>query len=453
MTNIRSLWPTFACMLYALIKVLVRISTAVFFKKIVVVGRERLPARGPAIVVANHPNTLMDPLLVAMLFQQQVGFVANAGLFSNNFLTRFFRHFHVIPIYRRKDVAPGETPDNTQAFAECHAYLAQGGTFLIFPEGSSHYEINLREIKTGTARIALSYNGPGDVQIIPVALDYSDAIQFRSMVRVTVGRPITASAYKGVHQRSEAVAVEALTADIRKALARKLPWTMGKDQEALLIKAHTFYTAYAAPEADLHDDPGRSLTLRKQLADALHRLKDTRPDLYDRTTIELLTFFAALRADRITPGFLTDAYRRKSFPLLLLGYLAELVLLAPLYLFGLVTSYLPYILPSLVFKASGMEVEYKAPVQMVVGIICFPLFYGLEVWAFHRFIDPRAWTAALFLIALPIAGYTAMWYWTELQRFARVLRFQFVVPQERKDEMIRERDEILKAMEEARKSL
>ncbi len=440
-------------MLYALIKTLVRISTAVFFKRIVVEGRDNAPVRGPAIVVANHPNTLMDPLLVGLVMKQQVGFVANAVLFSNNFLIRFFRYFHVIPIYRKKDVAPGEKPDNTQAFAQCHAYLQQGGTLLIFPEGSSHYEINLREIKTGTARIALSYPGPGELVIVPVALDYSDAIQFRSMVRVTVGKPISATAYKELHQRDEAGAVTALTTDIRSALVRKLPWTTGKDQEDLLIKTHTFYTTYASPEADLHEAPKRSLLVRKQLADALHHLKTVRPELYERTSALLRAFFAALRTDRITPGFLTDAYRRKSFTLLSLAYLAELVLLAPVYFLGLVTNYIPYILPSLVFKASRMEIEYKAPVQMLVGLVCFPLLYGLEVWAFHRFIDPRMWTALLFLIALPIAGYTVMWYWTEFQRFARVLRFQFAVPKERKDEMLRERDAILEAMMEARKSL
>ena len=108
-------------MIYAFIKVLVRISTAVFFKKIVVAGRANMPERGPAIIVANHPNTLMDPLLVALLAEQRIGFVANAGLFSNSFLVAFFRHFHVIPIFRKKDVAPGEKPDNAHAFAQCHA--------------------------------------------------------------------------------------------------------------------------------------------------------------------------------------------------------------------------------------------------------------------------------------------------------------------------------------------
>lgn len=440
-------------MVYGLMRILVRICTAVFFKRIVVSGREKLPHGGPTIIVANHPNTLMDPLLIAAEVKQRIGFVANAGIFSNRTIAAIFRYFHVIPIYRKKDVAPGEKPDNTQAFAQCHAYLAQGGAFLIFPEGSSHYEINLREIKTGTARIALSYNGPGELRIAPIALDYSDAIQFRSMVRVTAGKPILVSAYRDAYRRNEADAIEALTADIRKALARKLPWTDGKEQEDLLIKAHTFYTAYAAPAADLHEDPERSLELRKQLADALHRLRETRPELYERTGARLLAFFDALRADRLTPGFYTDAFQRKSFLLLSVGYLVELILLAPLHLFGLITNYLPYILPSLVFKASRLDIEYKAPVQMIAGLILFPLCYALEAWAFHRFIDHRAWTNLLFLLALPITGYATLWYWTQLRRFARALRFRFAVPEERKKGMLRERDAILEAMMEARRSL
>lgn len=440
-------------MLYAIVKFLVRISTAVFFKRIVVVGRERLPAHGPAIIVANHPNTLMDPLLIASLMRQQVGAVANAGLFNNAWLVRFFRYFHVIPIYRKKDVAPGEQPDNTHAFAQCHAYLEQGGTFLIFPEGSSHYEINLREIKTGTARIALSYAGPGELHIHPIALDYSDAIQFRSMVRITVGRPIRVSDFREAHAENETEAVEALTAAIRSALAKKLPWTTDKAQEALLIKAHTFLTTYAAPEADLHENPHRSLVLRKQLADTLHHLRTTQSALYERTSAQLLAFFDALRADRITPGFHTDAFRRKNFALLCAGYLAELTLLAPVYLFGLLTNYVPYILPSLLFKASRLDVEYKAPVQMIAGLIIFPLCYGLQAWAFHRHIDPRTWTLLLLLLAMPIAGFVALWYWTELQRFARLLRFRFVVPAARKHAMIQERDAILAAIREARKDV
>lgn len=442
-------------MVYALIKALVRITTSVFFKRIVVSGERNLPATGPLIIVANHPNTLMDPLLVASLAEQRIGFVANAGLFTNRLLRPFLRYFHAIPIYRKKDVAPGEKRDNAEAFSKCHAYLEQGGTFLIFPEGSSLYEINLREIKTGTARIALSYEAAkgftGGLRIIPVALDYSDAIQFRSMVAITVEPPLEVAAYKTAFLRDEEEAVDLMTADIRHALAKNVPSTTGKEQEDLLVKAHAFYTAYAAPDADLHVDPRRSLELRKQLAEALHHIRGKQPQLYTETAAKLLSFFDALDHDHLTPGFYTETFLQKNKALVCTGYLLEFLILLPIYLFSLITNYVPYILPSLVFKALRAELEYKAPVQMVVGLITFPLFYALDLWVFGHWIG--TWGLVALGVLLPLSGYITLFYWTELQRFARIIRFLFVVKRERKEAMLGERDLILKHMLEAQRSL
>jgi hypothetical protein len=220
-----------------------------------------------------------------------------------------------------------------------------------------------------------------------------------------------------------------------------------------LIKAHTFYTAYAEPAADLHEHPGRSLELRKQLADAFHRLSIARPELYRDTSSQLLAYFEALHAERLSPGFFTDAFRRRNKAWLCAAYLLEFLLLSPVYLFGLVTNYLPYILPSMVFKALQMELEYKAPVQMITGLITFPLFYGLEVWAFRHFVEVNPWSTFALLVALPVSGYATLWVWTELQRFARVLRFLFRVKDDRKQALGKERDAILAGMEDARKSL
>lgn len=442
-------------MLYPFIKALVRITTSIFFKKIVVSGERNLPAAGPLIIVANHPNTLMDPLLVASLAEQRIGFVANAGLFTNRLLRPFLRYFHAIPIFRKKDVAPGEKRDNAEAFSKCHEYLAQGGTFLIFPEGSSLYEINLREIKTGTARIALSYEVAkgftGGLRILPVALDYSDAIQFRSMVAITVEPPLEVAAYKATFLRDEEEAVDLLTADIRRALAKNVPWTTGKEQEDLLIKAHAFYSTYAEPDADLHADPKRSLELRKQLAEALHHIRGTQPDLYRETAAKLLSFFDALDADHLTPGFYAEPFLKKNKALVCAGYLLEFLLLLPVYLFGLVMNYVPYILPSLVFNALRAELEYKAPVQMVVGLVTFPLFYALELWALGHWVG--TWGLLALGILLPISGYVTLFYWTELQRFARVIRFLFLVKDQRKQAMLGERDLVLAHMLDARRSL
>ena len=47
-----------------LVGFLCRVALGAFFRRIEVVGRDRLPVTGPRIVVANHVNGLIDPLFV-----------------------------------------------------------------------------------------------------------------------------------------------------------------------------------------------------------------------------------------------------------------------------------------------------------------------------------------------------------------------------------------------------
>lgn len=436
-------------MMYRLLRRIIRISLAVFFKKLVVTGKEHIPSEGPLIIVANHPSTFMDPLIMAVLLKQRIGFLGNGGLFANKLFAKVLGYFHVIPIYRKKDVKPGEKRDNKQSFAKCHEYLAANGTLLIFPEGNSYYELNLRQIKTGTARIALSFED--DVQILPIALDYSDSIQFRSMVSITVNPPISVATYRSAYAEDEVTGVKALTEGIRTSLAQHIPQTSGKKQEAFLIKAHAFYTTFHEPTADLHQDAKRSLELRNQVSQALTFLQKADEPLYQTSQAKVFSFFDLLQKEGVTVGFFTEKFLKKNRLLVCLGYFLQFLLLLPIYLFGLLTNYLPYILPSQVFNALKIDIEYKAPVQMVVGIITFPLFYWLELWLFRKYVSADMGHSLLFLAAIPIAGYITMYSYTEAKRFMRVLRFYFVVKPQRKAELLALRDEILGIYEKIRK--
>ncbi len=444
-------------MIYQAIRGIVRVSLAVFFKKMVVSGTSSIPDQGPLIIVSNHPNTLMDPLIIASITDQRIGFVANASIFTNGILIAIFRYFHVIPIFRKKDIAPGENPDNREAFSKCHEYLGEGKTLLIFPEGSSYYELKLREIKTGTARIGLSYeesrNFEGGLKILPVALDYSDSIQFRSMVAVTVNEPIPVSAYRDAYRQNEFDCVKRLTEDIRKQLAKNVPVTSGKEQENFLIKAHRFYSAYYEPGADLHENPKRSLELRKQLSGALHHVHLHNSALYQETEAKVQDFFERLKADGLTAGFLTDRFLARNRPVVLAGYSLKFLFLLPVYVAGLAANYLPYILPSKIFEVLKVDIEYKTSVELAAGLITFPLFYSLELWLFRIYVSQSGWHALFALLLFPITGYVAMYYWTEIKRFARVLRFYLLLKPERKAALLAIRDEILEKMAAARKSL
>ena len=100
-----------------------------------------------------------------------------------------------IPIYRRQDadgtdpaaqVSPEELArPNEATFGRCYDYLGQGGTIMIFPEGTSVSERRLRPLKTGAARIALGAEARHDFKLglhmLPVGINYFDPAAFAPM--------------------------------------------------------------------------------------------------------------------------------------------------------------------------------------------------------------------------------------------------------------------------------
>jgi len=444
-------------MIYLLLKQIIKTCLFFFFKKILVSGKEHIPEKGPLIIVANHPNTFMDPLLVAAITGQRIGFVANAGIFINKVISKIFTYFHVIPIYRKKDIQSGEKPDNRKAFVKCHEYLDRNGTLLIFPEGTSYYELKLREIKTGTARIALSYEDlkafKGSLKIIPIALDYSDSIQFRSIVSITICKAIDVQAYKQSYQGDEFNAVLQLTEDIRKELAEIVPQTSGKEQEEFLVNAHHFYTTFYSPKATLDKNPKESLELRTQVSKALQLLKKRNEALYLDTQSKLGRFFMIMKEERIDPAFISTAITDKyNLPVMLIHEFLFL-LLFPFYLVGIFFNYIPYILPAKIFNAMKLDIEYRAPVQMILGLIFFPIYYGLIIYLFRFFINDTLWQSLLLLIIMPLFGYISMFYYAELKRFSKLWRYKFLINKSKKIEIDGLKTELLDNIEEARRHL
>ncbi len=444
-------------MIYKFLKQIIKAALFFFFRKIVVSGKEHIPLNGPLIIVANHPNTFMDPLLIAAIANQRIGFVANASIFLNQFISRVFSYFHVIPIFRKNDVAPGEKPDNRKAFSKCHEYLGQQGTLLIFPEGTSYYELKLREIKTGTARIALSFEDlkgfEGNLKIVPVALDYSDSIQFRSVVSVTVCRPISVHAYKLAFDRNEFEAVVELTEAIRKELADIIPQTSGKEQEKFLVSAHQFYVAFYATKTDVKIKPKQSLELRNRVSKALRYIQKENSVLYVETQTKLLLFFKLLKQEKLTPNVISDSMLQKDGLLVYGFYLLKFMFLFPFYIFGLCTNYVPYMMTAKIFKSLQLDIEYKAPVQMITGFFTFPLYYGLMIWIFRMFISNEFWHSLVLFGLMPITGYITLYYYAELRRFLKKLHFDFFIQKDKKEAIIQLKDEILENMEEARNYL
>src|SRR5262245_26786727 len=140
-------------MLIPLVRLIVSISLRIYFRTIRVLGRENVPPSGPVILAGNHPNSLVDPFVIACVCGRRLHFMAKSGLFANPASALFFRAAGAIPVYRRQD-NPLDLSRNVEAFDEAYRVLEGGDALGIFPEGLSHPDLTVRRIKTGIARIA-----------------------------------------------------------------------------------------------------------------------------------------------------------------------------------------------------------------------------------------------------------------------------------------------------------
>lgn len=197
-----------------------RSAMAVWFRDVELVGAERLPAEGPALIVASHFNGLLDPALVVLASPRMPHFLAKSTLWRNPLAARLLDFFEVLPVHRASE---GDTAGNVDLFAACEAALSRGDAVALFPEGITHDEPRVAELRTGAARLALGAwrGGVRGLRIVPVGLVYTAKASPRSRALVRVGEPVALDDHRSADGASddEASQVRALTEVLRERLA------------------------------------------------------------------------------------------------------------------------------------------------------------------------------------------------------------------------------------------
>src|SRR5262249_8558324 len=86
-----------------LIRALVRALLTIFYRRVDVVGLERVPAAGGLIVAANHQNGLVDPMMLMARLSRTLQPLTKSTLFKHPIVAPFLHLAHAVPIYRRQD--------------------------------------------------------------------------------------------------------------------------------------------------------------------------------------------------------------------------------------------------------------------------------------------------------------------------------------------------------------
>lgn len=404
-------------MIYAILKILSRLTIWGYFRKVKIVGRERIPKTGPYLFVANHPSAFMDPIVVASSIRPPVYFIA-AGEYVGTGLKGWFfnKALHTIPVYR-PSTRPEDAHKNKDMFVKCYEHLTKKGALLIFPEGISLTEKKLKPLKTGTVRIAIGaeelHAFELGVPIIPIGLNYSDPHSFRSDLFVKIGHPIYVNELLEVDKREDKEYQITKTREITELLQEKMQATIlhldSEEEEELLEKLETiFYRDVKAQLGVAYKDQLGEFKIQKDFIDAIKHFKKNDSELFVATEKKVDDYIEQLSKHNISDKDIGEFGNRFRF-----RRVGSYILGLPFFIFGFIHNILPYKLVGILTRNIKMEVTFAGSMSLAIGLFSFLLWYvGVSVTLGKLFLG---WWALLYPVLMYITGLYALLYSTAIQ--------------------------------------
>lgn len=357
---------------------------------------DALKLEGPVMYVGNHPNGLIDPGLLLILAKRQVTFLAKEPLFRMPVLGSIMRGMDALPIYRKQD-GPGDTTRNEGTLTASVDALVQGRAITLFPEGKSHSEPQLAELKTGAARIALEAARKGaEVKLVPVGITYEAKNRFKSRVHVQVAPFLSAKEFLERPGEDPHEAARRFTDAIAEALRQVTLNLEAWEDLPILETAESLYALSKGEQA--------STERRQAFARGMSLLREEQPERFERLKNQLAEYRARLSLLSVSPDDLTSQYRPGTVALFVLRNLFA-VLSLPLVLLGFGLFVIPYYLPLLAVKAAKPGEDTESTVKVLTLLLLAPLWWalltGLAWWS-----GGLGFGLATFLGVPPLALYT-----------------------------------------------
>ncbi len=352
-----------------------------------------LPHDRGVILMANHVNALVDPVVVQAACNRYARPLARSGLWDKFWLKYLLNWIGAVPIFRRNDHPDGDTSGNAGSFNQVYELLKQNQVVMIFPEGQSHSDSHLHEIKTGGARMALGARARNGVAplVIPVGLTFSDKGKFRSDVLVNYGAPVSLEMQAGV---SEIMAVRKLTRRIRESLAavtlnaeswEEIEWA-GRLEEFFAFRRGKYRQRDLAQKF-------RSL---KYLVKAQKKLRSHDADRVRSLMSQLKGFEKLCKVCGIRDYQLGVRYKFGFIALFIIRCLWLFGVIFPLMLWAAANSLVPYVLTSFSAARLAAGKDQFDTVKMIFGMGLFAIFWGLQTWLVVRYFG-GVWGLTYFL--------------------------------------------------------
>jgi 1-acyl-sn-glycerol-3-phosphate acyltransferase len=404
---------------YGLLRPYVDLVTTTYFRTSVN-NYENVPKDEIIIYAPNHQNALMDALAILATIETQPVFLARADIFKKKTIAKILTFLKMLPIYRIRD-GKESLGNNEAIFRKTIDVLKNKNGLVILPEGTHGDKRKLKNLKKGIARIVFEAEEANDfklnIKIVPVGLDWTNYQHFRSRLFVNYGEPINVSEYYEEYKKNPPRGMNLL----RERVAIELRKYM------IDIQSEEYYEMY---------DIIRYVYLPQMIKKlGLRNSKQPNNFYAQKAIIDHLDNFTKSHAEEAKQlSETTDNYSRllkklkfrhwvlqksKYSVLGILGQLLFLILFLPIFIYGAILNYIPYILPVLATKKIK-DPQFVSSVRHVVSLIVNFIYY-IPLIIIGAFVLEPWWLKILIPISLPFAGLFAFHYFIGAKKcFARL---------------------------------
>ena len=378
-------------MLYRFGWTLMWVTFRIFFRKIDILGAEKLQHGKPAILIANHPASFLDAMVLAVFLGRPIHFYVRGAIFAHPFVYWILTKLHMIPIFSREH-GTGNLSKNKATFDRGRKLLSAGNLLLIFPEGFSRQSKQVEPFKKGAARVALQTafdDGKADQLCIQtIALNYSHH-GLGANLFIRVGDILELGQYETVYREFPAQAVNKLTAAMQ---------AMFEKNVIHIQKGERTETAEAVMRMVYHDHSGNKegyFWASRNICERMAAMNDEDYAAYLQT---LLTYQENLRLHAVDDWCFSSSANKTNNILLLIALL-------PLYLIGVIIWWVPAKIGKWISDKTVTRIDFYTSVYNgVLG------FLGLIWWLLWQMIFWAAGQNILWLLmfASPAFCYAAL---------------------------------------------
>jgi 1-acyl-sn-glycerol-3-phosphate acyltransferase len=392
----------------------------VFYRKIIVLGRENINHNDHLIFAPNHQNALMDALAVLFTQEGQLIFLARADIFKKKAIAAILYFLKILPVFRIRDGFRSLLA-NDEIFSKTIDVLKSKNGLVILPEGDHAGFRRLRQLKKGICRVAFqTAEATGyklKIRIIPVGLEFSNYSRYRQVLTVVYGKPIEVSDFYDSYKENPEIALNELRTKISGEMKSIMVHIESEEDYEAIDELRVMINGKFSDEIEFP-----KLFRDRILINKMNLLKTSDLSLYNK--ICSMSLQVKNNAKKLNTDY--RLLEKKKHPLgWLIAGMAVIILTFPLFIYGNIFNLTFLQIPNLQIRKirdPQFHASIRYGISLILALVFLPVYLILSLTIFSSW-----WEGLLIFLSLPLSGLYAWNYYLQFRRIIGGFRVRSLI--------------------------